>query len=106
MGPSDPGAGALRDSLTSTSGCVPGHSHHPSVAPEWSLAEPRGAASRREPQTPGRRMVAGLSPARCPGRWLVPGLWLLALSGPGGLLSAQEQPSCHGAFDLYFVLDK
>ena len=70
------------------------------------LAEPRGAASRREPQTPGRRMVAGLSPARCPGRWLVPGLWLLALSGPGGLLSAQEQPSCHGAFDLYFVLDK
>uniref|UniRef100_A0A4W2EUH0 Anthrax toxin receptor n=1 Tax=Bos indicus x Bos taurus TaxID=30522 RepID=A0A4W2EUH0_BOBOX len=51
-------------------------------------------------------MVAGLSPARCPGRWLVPGLWLLALSGPGGLLSAQEQPSCHGAFDLYFVLDK
>ncbi|XP_069450559.1 anthrax toxin receptor 2 isoform X2 [Ovis canadensis] len=51
-------------------------------------------------------MVAGLSPARCPGRWLIPGLWLLALSGPGGLLSAQEQPSCHGAFDLYFVLDK
>lgn len=27
------------------------------------------------------------------------------LSGPGGLLSA-EQPSCGGAFDLYFVLDK
>ncbi|KAM7156732.1 anthrax toxin receptor 2 isoform 1-T1 [Molossus nigricans] len=51
-------------------------------------------------------MVARLSPARSPGSWLVPGLWLLALSGPGGLLSAQEQPSCRGAFDLYFVLDK
>ena len=51
-------------------------------------------------------MVAGLSPARSPGSWLVPGLWLLALSGPGGLVSAQEQPSCRGAFDLYFVLDK
>uniref|UniRef100_A0A8C3YJF3 ANTXR cell adhesion molecule 2 n=1 Tax=Catagonus wagneri TaxID=51154 RepID=A0A8C3YJF3_9CETA len=51
-------------------------------------------------------MVAGLFPARSPGSWLVPGLWLLALSGPGGLVSAQEQPSCSGAFDLYFVLDK
>uniref|UniRef100_A0A8C0CCP3 ANTXR cell adhesion molecule 2 n=1 Tax=Balaenoptera musculus TaxID=9771 RepID=A0A8C0CCP3_BALMU len=51
-------------------------------------------------------MLAGLSPARSPGSWLVPGLWLLALSGPGGLVSAQEQPSCRGAFDLYFVLDK
>ncbi|XP_032313021.1 anthrax toxin receptor 2 isoform X1 [Camelus ferus] len=51
-------------------------------------------------------MVAGLPPARSPGSWLVPGLWLLALSGPGGLTSAQEQPSCRGAFDLYFVLDK
>uniref|UniRef100_G1PSH2 Anthrax toxin receptor n=1 Tax=Myotis lucifugus TaxID=59463 RepID=G1PSH2_MYOLU len=51
-------------------------------------------------------MVARLSLARSPGSWLVPGLWLLALGGPGGLLSAQEQPSCRGAFDLYFVLDK
>nr|XP_008516752.1 PREDICTED: anthrax toxin receptor 2 isoform X1 [Equus przewalskii] len=51
-------------------------------------------------------MVAGLSLARSPGSWLVPGLWLLVLSGPGGLVSAQEQPSCRGAFDLYFVLDK
>ncbi|XP_054583939.1 anthrax toxin receptor 2 isoform X3 [Eptesicus fuscus] len=51
-------------------------------------------------------MVARLSLARSPGSWLVQGLWLLALGGPGGLLSAQEQPSCRGAFDLYFVLDK
>uniref|UniRef100_A0A8D1MZ38 ANTXR cell adhesion molecule 2 n=2 Tax=Sus scrofa TaxID=9823 RepID=A0A8D1MZ38_PIG len=51
-------------------------------------------------------MVAGPFPARRPGSWLVPGLWLLALSGPGALVSAQEQPSCSGAFDLYFVLDK
>ncbi|XP_057165852.1 anthrax toxin receptor 2 isoform X2 [Ursus arctos] len=51
-------------------------------------------------------MVAGLSLARSPGSWLVPGLWLLVLSGPGGPVSAQEQPSCRGAFDLYFVLDK
>nr|KAF6391231.1 ANTXR cell adhesion molecule 2 [Pipistrellus kuhlii] len=51
-------------------------------------------------------MVARRSLARSAGSWLVPGLWLLALSGPGGLLSAQEQPSCRGAFDLYFVLDK
>ncbi|XP_027980006.1 anthrax toxin receptor 2, partial [Eumetopias jubatus] len=51
-------------------------------------------------------MVAGLSRARSPGSWLVPGLWLLVLSGPGGLVSAQEQRSCGGAFDLYFVLDK
>ncbi|KAF6128737.1 ANTXR cell adhesion molecule 2 [Phyllostomus discolor] len=51
-------------------------------------------------------MVARLSLARSPGSWLVPGLCLLTLSGPGGLLSAQEQPSCRGAFDLYFVLDK
>lgn len=51
-------------------------------------------------------MVARLPLARSPGSWLVLGLWLLALSGPGGLLSAQEQPSCRGAFDLYFVLDK
>uniref|UniRef100_A0A7N5KBV8 ANTXR cell adhesion molecule 2 n=1 Tax=Ailuropoda melanoleuca TaxID=9646 RepID=A0A7N5KBV8_AILME len=51
-------------------------------------------------------MVAGLSLARSPGSWLVPGLWLLVLSCPGGPVSAQEQPSCRGAFDLYFVLDK
>uniref|UniRef100_A0A2K6TZ64 ANTXR cell adhesion molecule 2 n=1 Tax=Saimiri boliviensis boliviensis TaxID=39432 RepID=A0A2K6TZ64_SAIBB len=51
-------------------------------------------------------MVAGRSPARSPGSWLFPGLWLLALSGPGVLLRAQEQPSCRRAFDLYFVLDK
>ncbi|XP_037386163.1 anthrax toxin receptor 2 [Talpa occidentalis] len=51
-------------------------------------------------------MVAGLTLARSPGSWLVPGLWLLALSGSGGLVSAEEQPSCRGAFDLYFVLDK
>uniref|UniRef100_A0A667FZJ3 Anthrax toxin receptor n=1 Tax=Lynx canadensis TaxID=61383 RepID=A0A667FZJ3_LYNCA len=51
-------------------------------------------------------MVAGLSLARSPGSWLVPGLWLLVLSCPGGLVSTQEQPSCRGAFDLYFVLDK
>uniref|UniRef100_F7DCM3 ANTXR cell adhesion molecule 2 n=1 Tax=Callithrix jacchus TaxID=9483 RepID=F7DCM3_CALJA len=51
-------------------------------------------------------MVAGRSPARSPGSWLFPGLWLLTLSGPGVLLRAQEQPSCRRAFDLYFVLDK
>lgn len=51
-------------------------------------------------------MVAGLALARSPGSWLVPGLWLLALIGPGGLVGAQEQRSCKGAFDLYFVLDK
>uniref|UniRef100_G3SSX2 Anthrax toxin receptor n=1 Tax=Loxodonta africana TaxID=9785 RepID=G3SSX2_LOXAF len=51
-------------------------------------------------------MVAGRSGARSPRSWLFPGLWLLVLSGPGGLLRAQEQPSCRGAFDLYFVLDK
>nr|XP_002717040.2 anthrax toxin receptor 2 isoform X2 [Oryctolagus cuniculus] len=51
-------------------------------------------------------MVAGRSPARSPGSWLLPGLWLLALGGPGALLHAQEQPSCRTAFDLYFVLDK
>ncbi|PNI82954.1 ANTXR2 isoform 6 [Pan troglodytes] len=51
-------------------------------------------------------MVAERSPARSPGSWLFPGLWLLVLSGPGGLLRAQEQPSCRRAFDLYFVLDK
>lgn len=71
-----------------------------------SLSRAEGAASRTESQAPGRRMVAGLSLARSPGSWLVPGLWLLALGGPGGLLRAQEQPSCRGAFDLYFVLDK
>lgn len=47
-----------------------------------------------------------MSLARSPRNWLVPGLWLLALCGPGGLPRAQEQPSCKGAFDLYFVLDK
>uniref|UniRef100_G3RQC3 Anthrax toxin receptor n=1 Tax=Gorilla gorilla gorilla TaxID=9595 RepID=G3RQC3_GORGO len=51
-------------------------------------------------------MVAERSPARSPGSWLFTGLWLLVLSGPGGLLRAQEQPSCRRAFDLYFVLDK
>ncbi|XP_012789478.2 anthrax toxin receptor 2 isoform X2 [Sorex araneus] len=53
-------------------------------------------------------MVAAPALARAPGGcWLVPGLWLLALGGPGGLLlRAEEQPSCGGAFDLYFVLDK
>ncbi|XP_042534013.1 anthrax toxin receptor 2 [Dipodomys spectabilis] len=52
-------------------------------------------------------MVASRSPARGPGSWLLPGLlWLLALSDPGGLLRAEEQPSCKKAFDLYFVLDK
>uniref|UniRef100_A0A2K5Y0Q9 Anthrax toxin receptor n=1 Tax=Mandrillus leucophaeus TaxID=9568 RepID=A0A2K5Y0Q9_MANLE len=51
-------------------------------------------------------MVAERSRARSLGSWLFPGLWLLALSGPGGLLRAQEQPSCRRAFDLYFVLDK
>lgn len=50
-------------------------------------------------------MVAGLSLPRSPGSWLVPGLWLLALSGLGRPVSAEEQP-CRGAFDLYFVLDK
>lgn len=51
-------------------------------------------------------MVAGLSWSRSPDPWLVLGLLLLALSGPGGLASTQEEPSCRGAFDLYFVLDK
>nr|XP_020041170.1 anthrax toxin receptor 2 [Castor canadensis]XP_020041171.1 anthrax toxin receptor 2 [Castor canadensis] len=51
-------------------------------------------------------MVAGRPLARRPGSGLLPGLWLLALSGLGGLLHAQEQPSCRRAFDLYFVLDK
>uniref|UniRef100_A0A2K6BDU0 Anthrax toxin receptor n=1 Tax=Macaca nemestrina TaxID=9545 RepID=A0A2K6BDU0_MACNE len=51
-------------------------------------------------------MVAERSRARSLGSWLFPGMWLLALSGPGGLLRAQEQPSCRRAFDLYFVLDK
>lgn len=51
-------------------------------------------------------MVAELPLARSPGSWLVLGLWLLMLHGPGGLLSAEEQPSCKGAFDLYYVLDK
>lgn len=51
-------------------------------------------------------MVAGLSWSRSPDPWLVLGLLLLALSGPGGLASAQEETSCRGAFDLYFVLDK
>ncbi|KAH0511743.1 Anthrax toxin receptor 2 [Microtus ochrogaster] len=51
-------------------------------------------------------MVTGRSRARSPGSWLFPGLWLLAVGGPGSLLHAQEQPSCKKAFDLYFVLDK
>lgn len=51
-------------------------------------------------------MVAELPLARSPGSWLVLGLWLLMLHGPGALLSAEEQPSCKGAFDLYYVLDK
>ncbi|XP_038187428.1 anthrax toxin receptor 2 isoform X1 [Arvicola amphibius] len=51
-------------------------------------------------------MVTGRSWARSPGSWLFPGLWLLAVGGPGSLLQAQEQPSCKKAFDLYFVLDK
>lgn len=55
---------------------------------------------------PGPRMVTGRSRARSPGSWLFPGLWLLAVGGPGSLLHAQEQPSCKKAFDLYFVLDK
>lgn len=62
--------------------------------------------SQREPPGPGPRMVAGRSRARSPGCWLLPGLWLLAVGGPGSLLRAQEQPSCKKAFDLYFVLDK
>ncbi|XP_039397760.1 anthrax toxin receptor 2 isoform X2 [Mauremys reevesii] len=35
-------------------------------------------------------------------------LWLvvLLLLLPGAAVRAQEEPSCHGAFDLYFVLDK
>ncbi|XP_004848061.1 anthrax toxin receptor 2 isoform X2 [Heterocephalus glaber] len=51
-------------------------------------------------------MGAARSAPRGRGGWLLPGLWLLTLSGPGGLLRAQEQPSCRRAFDLYFVLDK
>ncbi|XP_025854002.1 anthrax toxin receptor 2 [Vulpes vulpes] len=59
-------------------------------------------------------MLAGQTPARSPGSRLVPGLWppppplllLLLLSARGGPVSAREQPSCRGAFDLYFVLDK
>lgn len=70
------------------------------------LSRAQGTASGRQSQAPGRRMVAGRSPARSPGSWLLPGLWLLALGGPGALLHAQEQPSCRTAFDLYFVLDK
>lgn len=62
--------------------------------------------NQRELRGPGRRMVAGQSRARSPGSWLIPGLWLLAVGGPGSLLHAQEQPSCKKAFDLYFVLDK
>ncbi|XP_036618987.1 anthrax toxin receptor 2 [Trichosurus vulpecula] len=47
------------------------------------------------------------------GRPLCFWLWLWLLRGPGGPLTAgptraqaEEQPSCSGAFDLYFVLDK
>lgn len=31
---------------------------------------------------------------------------LLLLLPPAAASPAPEQPSCHGAFDLYFVLDK
>lgn len=59
-------------------------------------------------------MLAGRTLARSPGSRPVPGLWppllplllLPLLRAPGGPVSAQEQPSCRGAFDLYFVLDK
>nr|XP_026238038.1 anthrax toxin receptor 2-like [Urocitellus parryii] len=51
-------------------------------------------------------MVTRRSAARSSGSWLFPGLWIVVLSGPAGLLHAQEQPSCRRAFDLYFVLDK
>ncbi|KAG3276359.1 anthrax toxin receptor 2 [Ictidomys tridecemlineatus] len=51
-------------------------------------------------------MMTRRSAARSSGSWLFPGLWIVVLSGPGGLLHAQEQPSCRRAFDLYFVLDK
>uniref|UniRef100_A0A8I3PAF4 Anthrax toxin receptor n=1 Tax=Canis lupus familiaris TaxID=9615 RepID=A0A8I3PAF4_CANLF len=58
-------------------------------------------------------MLAGRTLARSPGSRPVPGLWppllplllLPLLRAPGGPVSAQEQPSCRGAFDLYFVLD-
>ncbi|XP_026509085.1 anthrax toxin receptor 2 isoform X2 [Terrapene carolina triunguis] len=33
-------------------------------------------------------------------------LWWLVLLLPSAPVRAQEEPSCHGAFDLYFVLDK
>ncbi|XP_005292156.2 anthrax toxin receptor 2 isoform X2 [Chrysemys picta bellii] len=32
--------------------------------------------------------------------------WLLLLLAAAAAVRAQEEPSCHGAFDLYFVLDK
>lgn len=51
-------------------------------------------------------MVAGLALTRSPGSWLVPGLWLLTLSGPGGVLSKQNEPSCKKPYNVYFVLDK
>lgn len=102
MGPAAPGAGALVVGSPPLQGA--------SLVTATTLASPpsgaEGAASRRALQALDRAMVAGLALARSPGSWLVPGLWLLALIGPGGLVGAQEQRSCKGAFDLYFVLDK
>ncbi|KAM9143506.1 anthrax toxin receptor 2 isoform 2-T2 [Pangshura tecta] len=44
----------------------------------------------------------GMGPSRAAPRLL----WLLLLLLPAAAVRAQEEPSCHGAFDLYFVLDK
>ncbi|TFK02871.1 Anthrax toxin receptor 2 [Platysternon megacephalum] len=44
----------------------------------------------------------GMGPRRAAPRLL----WLLLLLLPAAAVRAQEEPSCHGAFDLYFVLDK
>ncbi|XP_006885395.1 PREDICTED: anthrax toxin receptor 2 [Elephantulus edwardii] len=51
-------------------------------------------------------MVAEQSRVLSPSWCLFLGLWLLALSGSPGLQQSLQQPSCKGAFDLYFVLDK
>uniref|UniRef100_A0A8D0C320 Anthrax toxin receptor n=1 Tax=Salvator merianae TaxID=96440 RepID=A0A8D0C320_SALMN len=64
----------------------------------------RGQAGQRSGS--GRSGSAPLGQAPGLRAWLLLGLGLVLLAPPPPAAHAQEEPSCHSAFDLYFVLDR
>lgn len=65
----------------------------------------REAGVRTGPGNSGRaRLLDSLGRAAL--AWLLLLPFLLLLPPPPALATAEEEAACHGAFDLYFVLDK